>query len=261
MAEPVRPDDELPAEAEGAGALQRRMTLIEHLEELRTRLFKMVLAFIAGAVLAWFFYNPILSFLVRPLEQLPEASQIIKNGELIVTSPAEPFFIRVKVVSFAGLVLALPVILWQIWRFVAPGLYSHERRYAVPFVAISMLLFAGGVGLAFLSLPKALQFLAAFGGTRVVILPRASEYLSFVLLLIVAFGVTFELPLALLALSLVGVISSGTLRRGRKIAWVLILILSAVVTPTGDPVTMLILAVPLALLYEGTIVAARLLKR
>jgi sec-independent protein translocase protein TatC len=117
------------------------------------------------------------------------------------------------------------------------------------------------VALAFATLPTALEFLNAFGGERVVLFPRATEYLSFVLLLVAAFGVTFEFPLILLALSLVGVLSSRQLRKGRRFAWIVILIVAAVITPTADPITQLVLSVPLALLYEGTILAARLLKR
>lgn len=237
------------------------MTLVEHLEELRARLFKCVLAVAVGATVSWFAYDRILAFMVRPLQKLPVAEQIVSRGKLIFTSPPEAFFVRLKIVSFAGLVLALPVVLWQIWRFVAPGLYAQEKRYALPFVGFSLVLFAGGVAISFITLPKALAFLTAFGGQDVVLVPRAAEYLSFVMLLIVAFGISFEFPLALLALSLVGVLSSAKLRRGRKIAWFSMLVAAAVITPTGDPATMLMLAVPLALLYEGTILTARLLKR
>lgn len=237
------------------------MTLIEHLEELRARLFKMVLAFAAGAVVSWFLYDHILALLVSPLEKLPEANQLLTDGELIFTAPPEAFFIRLKVTSFAGLVLALPVILWQAWRFVTPGLYSQEKRYALPFVLASMLLFAAGLAFAFVTLPQALRVLTGFAGTEIVFFPRASEYLSFVLLLSFAFGVAFELPIALLALTLAGVLSTDKLRRGRRIAWLLILVLGAVITPTQDPITLLMVAVPLAFLYELTILTARLMGR
>ncbi|MGH2731933.1 MAG: twin-arginine translocase subunit TatC [Actinomycetota bacterium] len=237
------------------------MTLIEHLEELRARIFKSIVAIAVGAVAAWFLYDHILALMVSPLKKLPVAEQLISRGKLIFTSPPEAFFIRLKIVSFAGLVLALPVILWEVWRFVAPGLYAQEKRYALPFVGSSLALFAGGVALSLISLPKALEFLTAFAGTDLVLVPKASEYLSFILLMIVAFGVAFEFPLALLALTLVGVLSSAKLRQGRKIAWILVLVVAAVITPTQDPITMTILAVPMALLYEATIVATRLLKR
>src|SRR5437588_7072610 len=166
------------------------MPIIEHLEELRTRIIRMLIAFCVAAVVAWFLYNPILSFLIMPLRHLPQAAKVIKgSGALIVTSPTEPLFIRLKVVSFSALAIALPVILWEIWRFIAPGLYANEKRYAIPFVGSALALFVGGVGLAFWTLPAALHFLTAFSGGSIQLLPRASEYLSFVMLLILAFGV------------------------------------------------------------------------
>lgn len=237
------------------------LSLIGHLEELRGRIFKMLIAFVAAAVGAWFLYDRILAVLVAPLAGLDVAGELLSEGKLIFTSPPEAFFIRLKVVSFAGFVLALPVILWQVWRFVAPGLYSHEKKYAIPFVVSAMLLFLVGGWLAMRSLPQALEFLVAFAGEDIVLVPRASEYLSFVMVLVAGFGLTFEFPLVLIALSLVGVVSSESLRRGRKIAWIAILVVAAVVTPTQDPLTQLLLALPLAALYEATILAARLLKR
>lgn len=245
-----------PAPSSGA-----RMTLIEHLQELRSRLIRVLLAFTVAGVAAWFFYDQILTFLIGPLARLPEASELIENGHLIVTAPQESFFIRLKVTAFTGLLISMPVIFWQMWRFVAPGLYGNEKRYALPFVLVSSVLFLAGAALAFAILPQALRILAGFGGEEIVLVPRASEYLSFLLLLVVAFGATFELPLLLISLTLVGVISSRSLRRGRRIAWLLILVAAAILTPTPDPINQLILAVPLALLYEGTVLAARLLRR
>lgn len=241
------------------------MTIIEHLDELRTRIIRMLAAFVVGAVVAWFLYDPILSFLVHPLRHLPQAAQIFRSGSknpsLVVFSPIEPFFIRLKVVSFAALALALPVVLWEVWRFIAPGLYSNEKRYAVPFVGSALGLFAGGIALAFLSLPTALHFLTAFSGSSVQLLPRASDYLSFLLLLILGFGVAFEFPLVLLALSLMRVVPSRQLRQFRRPAWVVILVLAGFLTPAQDPITQVLLAIPLAILYEAVIVIARILKR
>lgn len=237
------------------------MTLLEHLEELRSRLIKMLLVFVGASVGVWFFYDRILEFLIRPLERIPEASEILREGQLIVTAPQEAFFVRLKVTTFTAFVIAIPVILWHVWRFVTPGLYAHEKRYALPFVLISTLLFLAGAALAFTVLPQALRILAGFGGSEVVLIPRASEYLSFVLLLVLAFGATFELPLVLISLTLAGVISSRTLRKGRRVAWLLILIAAAILTPTPDPLNQIMLALPLALLYEGTVLVARLLRR
>jgi len=237
------------------------MTIIEHLEELRTRIIRMLIAFCVAAVAAWFLYNPILSFLIMPLRHLPQAATVIKgSGALIVTSPTEPLFIRLKVVSFSALAIALPVILWEIWRFIAPGLYANEKRYAIPFVGSALALFVGGVGLAFWTLPAALHFLTAFSGSSIQLLPRASEYLSFIMLLILGFGVAFEFPLVLLVLSLMGVLPSRKLRSWRRPAWVVILVLAGFLTPAQDPITQVLLAVPMAILYEATIIVARLLK-
>lgn len=243
------------------GSSRSEMTVIEHLEELRARLFKMAIAFVVGSVAAWLLYDSILGILVSPLKDLPESGQIISEGKLVFTSPTEAFFIRLKITAFAGLVIALPVMLWQLWRFVTPGLYKHEKRYVIPFVAVSMILFCAGIAFSFWMLPNALRILTNFAGTELVLLPRASDYLSFVLLLIGAFGLAFEFPLALLALTLVGVLNRQKLKRGRKIAWMAILLASAILTPTTDPITMTLMAVPLALLYEATILAARLMKR
>lgn len=237
------------------------MSLIEHLEELRGRLFKMAIAFAAASVLSWILYDQVLQLLVEPLKQLPESQQIISGGKLIFTAPQEAFFVRLKVTAFSGFVLALPVILWQIWRFIAPGLYAKEKRYAIPFVFSAVSLFGAGIAFAFAILPQALRVLLQFAGTEIVLLPRASEYLSFVLLLAVAFGLSFQMPLVLVSLTLVGAISTQTLRRRRRVAWILILIAAALVTPTQDPYTLMLMSVPLALLYEATILIARIVKR
>lgn len=251
-----------PAEPDGRlGLGPGHMSLVEHLEELRGRLFKIVLAFTAASVAAWFLYDRILGVLVGPLRSIPGTGRIISRGKLVFTAPTEAFFIRVKVVCFAALVLALPVILWQLWRFVTPGLYAREKKFAIPFVLVSVVLFGVGAAFALATLPAAVKLLAGFGGTELVLLPRASEYLSFVLLMVAAFGLTFELPVAVLGLTLAGVLSSSLLRRTRKISWVVILLVAAIVTPTPDPVTMLLLALPLGILFEATILTARLMKR
>ena len=138
-----------------------------HLEELRGRLFKMVVAYAVASTVAWFLYEHLLRLLISPLARLSAADQILRNGQLIYTAPTEAFLVRLKVVAFAGLVMALPVVLWQLWRFVTPGLHKHEKRYALPFVLVSMVLFALGVSVAFASLPKAPEVLAPSGHLQV----------------------------------------------------------------------------------------------
>ncbi|CAN5876342.1 twin-arginine translocase subunit TatC [soil metagenome] len=252
----------MPAGGKAAAVVEPapEMSLLEHLSELRGRLFKIVAAYAIAAVGAWLAYPAILQVLIAPLAKLPVANQILEGGQLIYTAPTEAFIVRLKVTAFAALILALPVILWQLWRFITPGLSSNEKRYALPFVFVSMLLFALGVALAFASLPTALAVLASFAGTELVLLPRATDYLSFVMLLIAAFGFSFEFPIVLLGLTLAGVLSSQQLRKARRVAWVIILIVAAVITPTQDPITLMIMAVPLGLLYEATVLAARLMK-
>ncbi|MFN2609410.1 MAG: twin-arginine translocase subunit TatC [Actinomycetota bacterium] len=238
------------------------MTVIGHLTELRSRLIKALLAFFVMSVVAWFLYEPILHLLIAPISKLPESARILSKGKLIYTSPVEPLFIRLKVTSFAGLVLSLPVVLWQLWRFVTPGLRSNEKRYALPFVMSALTLFALGAVLAILTMPAALLFLSKLApSTTFDFLPKASEYLSFVLLLVVAFGASFEFPIVLVFLALVGIIDSRKLRKSRGLALVLVLVVAAVVTPTQDPFTQVALSVPMYLLYEATIVTVRLMKR
>lgn len=238
------------------------MPLLAHLEELRTRLLKIVVVFVVLSIGSWFLYDPVLALLVEPLKSLPEAEQIFSRGRLVfIGAPTEALFLRLKVTAFVGFILALPVILWQLWRFVTPGLYSREKRFAVAFVSSAMILFSAGALFSYLLLPQALRILYAFAGTEAVILPRASDYLSFVMLLVAAFGITFELPLVLISLTLVGVLPAETLKRGRKIAWIALLAIAAVVTPTADPLTMLLLGIPLILLYEVTVVVAKLVGR
>jgi sec-independent protein translocase protein TatC len=237
------------------------MTIIEHLDELRTRIIRMLLGFAVAVVVAWFLYNPIISFLTLPLGHLPNVAPLVsKHHQLLVYGPADPLFIRIKIVAFAAVAIDLPVILWEVWRFIAPGLYAKEKRYAIPFVTGAMALFSGGVALAIVTLPAALGLLTRFSGSQIQLLPSANEYISFVILLMIAFGVAFEFPLLLISLSLVGVLSSKRLRKWRRPAWVVLLVIAGFLTPTQDPITQVLLAVPLAILYEVTIWVTRLLK-
>jgi sec-independent protein translocase protein TatC len=168
-------------------------------------------------------------------------------------------------VAFTGAAIASPVITWQMWRFLTEGaaLGSTRRgtRYALVLVAVSVVLFAAGTAAAFAFVAPALHVFLYLGGPHIVLVPRASEYLSFLMILIVAFGLTFEYPLLLLGLVFAGVLTSTTLRKRRRLAWFVLIVISAVVTPTVDPITPLFLAIPLAFLYEATIFTARLFKR
>ncbi len=162
---------------------------------------------------------------------------------------------------FTGFILASPVILWQVWTFVAPGLHRNERRFALGFVTSAVLLFAIGIGFAFFAMPIALRFLIGFGTSEIQYLPLASSYINFVLILIAIFGVTFELPLAMTMLGLAGIVSARTLSSQRFKFWIGIFAGAAMVTPGVDPVTPTLLAVPLIILFEISILVIRALRR
>jgi len=171
----------------------------------------------------------------------------------LVTDPLEPFSVRMMVAGYGGVAFAMPVLLWQVWRFVAPGLFKRERRWAVPFVASGVVLFAAGCWLAYWSIPRALDFLTGIGGPDLVSMFSPVRYLSFVVKMMLAFGIGFEFPLILIFLQLVGVITPVSLRRVRRYAVVGIVALVAVLTPSGDPFTLLVLSVPMLLFYEFAI--------
>jgi sec-independent protein translocase protein TatC len=248
------------AKSVASGLLANR-TLLERLGELRVRLFKALGALVVCSVLAWFFYSPILSVLTIPLKSVTGSGEVVSRGKLVFTTPTEAFSVRLRVVMYAGAFLASPVIVWELWRFFAAGTRSRAGRYALVVVGASLVLFTAGGVVAFAFVEPALRIFVYLGGNHIVLVPRASEYISFLLLLIVAFGLTFEYPLFLLGLIMAGVINSGILRRRRRLAYFILLVVAAVVTPTVDPITPLALALPLGILYEATIVTARLLKR
>lgn len=227
-----------------------RMTMMEHLGELRRRLIITFLAIGIGAIAAWVLYPHIIEFLLEPYCDTLEAGA---ECQLYVRNPLEPFSVRLTVAGYGGIVFAMPVVLWQVWRFIAPGLYAHEKRYAVPFVLGSVILFFLGAGLAYWSIPRALDFLSEVGGDDFTSLFAPGDYLGFVIKMIVAFGVGFEFPILLVFLQLMGVLEHQTLAKGRQYALVGIVVLVALITPSGDPFTLMILSVPMYLFYEFSI--------
>ena len=227
-----------------------RMTMIEHLTELRRRLIISFAALGVGAVACWFFYPQIFEVLVRPYcESVNER----ENCDLLITNPLEPFSVRLTVAGYGGVAIAIPVILWQVWRFIAPGLYSHEKRYALPFVFGGVFLFFCGAGLAYWSIPRALEFLNQIGGEDFITLYAPAPYLGFVIKMVVAFGIAFQFPIILIFLQILGLLQYRTLVGGRQYAIVGIVVLVAIITPSGDPFTLMILSVPMWLFYEISI--------
>lgn len=235
--------------------------MMEHLDELRRRLIIASAAFMAVSVVAFIFFNPITDFLLRPLCQLPPERLGANGCRLVFTSAMEPFTVRLKVTALAGIVGASPVWLYQLWAFIVPGLTPRERKLATPFVLTSVALFGIGVGFAYFTLPTAFRFLIGLGGANLEPFFTANEYLNFVGLIIIVFGLTFELPLLLFFLGLVGIVTVDQLRRARRGAIVGIALLAALVTPSQDPYTMLMMTVPLYGLYEAVILGLRLVAR
>jgi sec-independent protein translocase protein TatC len=237
------------------------MSLADHLTELRSRLIKALLAVAAGAVVGFLLYHRVLDFLVEPYCEVKRSLDSDTGCRLVVTDPLESFSIRLKLSVYVGFLLASPVVLWQLWRFITPGLYDREKRYAVPFVASSVLLFLLGAALALWTFPRTLQFLAAFGGSELELLYTPGKYLGLLTMMMLIFGIGFEFPVVLVFLQIAGILHWRRLVSFRRYAIVGIFVFDAVITPSGDPVTLLAMAVPMVLFYEAAIVIGRYVLR
>jgi sec-independent protein translocase protein TatC len=231
------------------------MTIGGHLTELRRRVLVIGVTLVVTCSAAFVFYPQILHWLQAPY------CRVSPKCSLYVTGPLDGLTLRIHVATYAGAFLASPVILWQVWRFVTPGLRSNEKRYVVPFVAASLVLFAAGAALALVSLPHALTFLGSVGGPTLRQIYDPNKYIGLVTALMAVFGITFEFPVVLVALELAGVVSPARLASWRRWAIVLIVTGAAVITPSGDPFSMLALAVPLYVFYEFSILLGKVLRR
>jgi len=231
------------------------MPLVEHLTELRRRLIMSVVALVVGGLVGFVIYNHVLNFLISPYREVTGKSQFV------FFDPLEAFATRLKVSAWTGVFLSSPVVLWQLWRFITPGLHKKEKRYAIPFIVASILLFMLGAVVALVTFKPALRFLIGVGGNNLTPLFSASKYLSLVILMIIAFGIAFEFPIVLVFLELAGVVSSRKLRKWRRPAIVIIVIVAAVITPSQDPYSLFAMAIPMYVFYEGSILIGRLLKK
>lgn len=234
------------------------MPLMEHLTELRDRIIKSIAAILVGMIVGFVAYEWIFDFLLDPYLEIAEDDE---NGfpGLIQTDPLEGFSVRLKVSAYSGIALAMPVLLWQLWRFVSPGLYAKEKRYAVPFVATALVLFLLGAGLAYYTLPKALEFLGDIGGENLVQFYSPNKYFQLITYMMLAFGIGFEFPILLIFLQLAGILAADTLAGWRRYAFVGIFVLVAVITPSGDPFSLFMLAIPMYVFYELSIVVGRVI--
>lgn len=240
-----------------------RMTLTEHLAELRKRLIISVAAVVVAAVVSWFFYGDIVQVMLHPYHAYlaTHRQADISKGRLVITGPLEGFTTRLKVCIYAGIALASPVVFWQLWRFITPGLHKNEKRYVVPFVASGAVLFAVGVTTAMLVFPKALTWLITASGPEVAPLFSPSRYFTLYIAICVIFGAVFMYPLVVVFLELVGVVPSSTWRRWRRPAIVIICLAAAVITPSNDPFSFTALAVPMLIFYEASILIGRALHK
>jgi sec-independent protein translocase protein TatC len=233
------------------------MTLVGHLAELRRRLMIALAAIGVGAVVGFFLYNRTLHFLVSPYCDVKHQFQPGSTCRLVVTDPLESFSIRLKLAGYLGLLLASPVVLWQLWRFITPGLYEREKKYAVPFVVSSVVLFVLGAALALVTFPKTLQFFAQFGGHNLELLYTPGKYLGLLVVMMLIFGLGFEFPVVLVFLEIAGVLSWRQLASWRRYAIVGVFVVDAVITPSGDPITLLAMAIPMCIFYEAAILIGR----
>ncbi|WP_298336927.1 twin-arginine translocase subunit TatC [uncultured Erythrobacter sp.] len=237
---------------------ETRAPLLDHLIELRSRLMRAIFALLIGFGVCFYFADPILGFLVQPLkDSFPDG-----EGQLIFTKLPEIFFVELKIGLFAGFMVSFPIIANQLWTFIAPGLYAQEKKAFLPFLIATPVLFIGGAALAYyVVMPLAFLFFLGFGGEagglQVQALPAAGEYLSLVMQFILAFGLTFLLPVLLMLLHRAGIVTREQLVAARRYVIVGIVALAAIVTPP-DPGTQVILAVPLLLLFEGSLLLMRL---
>ena len=247
------------------------MSLMEHLAELRMRIIRAGLAIVLGSILVIAFYDLVMGWLLEPYRKLCIRKPAEYCGQsfdavtgkvlLFNPDPIEGFAIRLKIGFYGGIVLAMPVLLWQLWKFIVPALHKNERRYAVGFVGSSVFLFAVGGFVAFTTLEKALEFLISWAGEDVDPLFQVQAYVRLVTLMVVAFGVGFTIPVLLVFLQLIGVLTPQLLLRSWRYAIVGIFFVAAAITPSGDPFSLLALSVPMVILYFLAIVVGRLVQR
>lgn len=248
-----------------------QMSLMEHLAELRMRIIRAGLAVMLGVIVVIALWDIVLELLTAPYADLCARREGGYCGEaydaatdtvrLVILDPVEGLATRLRVAFYGGTVLALPVVLWQLWKFVVPALHKNEKRYALGFVVSSVALFLLGGFIAFTTLERALEFLIDWAGAEVDQVFQVQAYIRLVTLMVVAFGVGFTIPVMLVFLQLLGVLSWRTLLGGWRYAIVGTFLVAAAITPSGDPISLLALSVPMILLYFVAILIGRVVQR
>jgi sec-independent protein translocase protein TatC len=242
---------------------EARMPLFEHIRELRSRVFKALLAAVAGIIAGWFLEPPVWRFLQHPYCRLPHRYVVplghLKPGQtcqLVVNGLFDGLFLHFKIAIVLGIIISSPVWLYQIWAFIAPGLHARERRWAYFFAGSAIPLFAIGGTIAYFAMTKGLRFLLSMVPTNVIPLITVNTYLGYAMAMLLIFGLAFELPLVMILLNLSGVLTHARFRKWRRMIIFGVFVFAAVATPSPDPITMLLLAVPCVILVEAAEVFA-----
>ena len=237
-----------------AGNLADKMPFLEHLGELRVRIMRSLIALLVGLLISFPFASRIVDWLARPIQQ--------SGNTLVFLAVTEAFWVQMKVALFVGLFIAAPAILWQVWAFVSPGLYGHEKKYAAPFVILGSLMFiAGGAFSLLVVTPNAVKFLLSYSRPGLTPMISIGSYIDFLLKFTLAFGAVFEIPIGITLASRMGLVTPKGLAQNRKYAILGAFIAAAILTPTPDVVNQTMMAGPIILLYEVGIVCARLFGR
>jgi sec-independent protein translocase protein TatC len=232
----------------------KNMTVIEHLEELRHRLFAIVIVLAVTSVACIFLYDWMLQLLLNPLKSV---HNLAFGPKLVVSNVTGGLFLRIKLALIPAVVISMPVLLYELWMFIAPAFELQTRRYVVPFVGLGMVLFIIGTFIGYLVFPRYFGFLVGIAGNNVVYLPDANSLLNQFAIIVLLFGAVFELPIVLTMLAMVNIVSSPLLRRKRKVAYFAALFGGMIITPGADPITPLIVGGLLIILYEFSIVLIR----
>lgn len=238
-----------------------KMSFLEHLDELRKRLIYVVYSLIVGCVIAFIFIGRIFDFIMKPM-YLMLATDSGAGAKLMYTAGPEPFMLHIKIGFLAGIFIASPLILWQVWKFIAPGLYSHEKKFAIPFVLMSTLFFvAGGLFAHYVAFPVTWNFFKGFGNEYMVFMPKIDEAFSLYTKLILGMGAVFEMPTLVLFLARMGVVTARMLVKYFKYAFLGIFIIAAIISPGTDIPSQLVMAVPMILLYGVSIIVALIFQK